>query len=357
MSRGTRRPSSTISWKVSGSPRARSTTVSKRGPGVLSCSCAFQSPLSGLATSSCVAALARSHCATTLGRDTVGHLAVGIDPNGHEIAAPDLLVHHRPKHRVPLVGLTNFGLRFRFSNHDLTPHLQNYRNHLQNLRLLGAQIVVPIVLQGASGRRLSVLRQRHACGVGGHRPASACLSAYPGTVPACSGCLPAAFGSSVPFRRHDGVRLRVGSHTPGRSSVGMRTIHRQWPFTFFAFFGSNSGSPTLRRTESRHAIGSPPAKLCTTNPSRAVLSSLTASERSAAPCPGPGASTSPLTTSPPRALASSCAEIIACVWFGVASKLSRSGLAISWGSRAVWAAAGLRAFGGIPPVAPSIAAA
>src|SRR5262249_52544115 len=98
-------------------------------------------------------------------------------------------------------------------------------------------------------------------------------------------------------------------------------------------------------------------ELCTTNPSRAVLSSLTASERSAAPCPGPGASTSPLTTSPPRALASSCAEIIACVWFGVASKLSRSGLAISWGSRAVWAAAGLRAFGGIPPVAPSIAAA
>src|SRR5262249_46437998 len=111
-------------------------------------SCAFQSPLSGLATSSCVAALARSHCATTLCPDTVGHLAVGIDPNGHEIAAPDLLVHHRPKHRVPLVGLTNFGLRFRFSNHDLTPHLQNYRNHLQNLRLLGAQIVVPIVLQG-----------------------------------------------------------------------------------------------------------------------------------------------------------------------------------------------------------------
>ena len=31
-------------------------------------------------------------------------------------------------------------------------HLQNYRNQLQNLRLLGAQIVVPIVPQGASGR-------------------------------------------------------------------------------------------------------------------------------------------------------------------------------------------------------------
>src|SRR5262249_17477081 len=92
-----------------------------------------------------------------------------------------------------------------FSNHDLTPHLQNYRNHLQNLRLLGAQIVVPIVLQGASGRRLSVLRQRHACGVSGHRSANAWLSAYPGTLPACSGCLPAAYGSSVPFRRHDGV--------------------------------------------------------------------------------------------------------------------------------------------------------
>ena len=119
------------------------------------------------------------------------------------------------------------GLRFLFSNHDLTPHLQNYRNHLQNLRLLGAQIVVPIVLQGASGRRLSVLRQRHACGVSGHRSANACLSAYPGTLPACSGCLPAAFGSSVPFRRHDGVRLPVGSHTPGRSSVGMRTAHQR----------------------------------------------------------------------------------------------------------------------------------
>src|SRR5262245_60876013 len=102
-----------------------------------------------------------------------------------------------------------------------------YRNHLQESAPLGAQIVVPIVLQGASGRRLSVLRQRHACGVSGHRSANACLSAYPGTLPACSGCLPAAYGSSVPFRRHDGVRLPVGSHTPGRSSVGMRTIHRR----------------------------------------------------------------------------------------------------------------------------------
>src|SRR6516165_8832459 len=57
----------------------------------------------------------------------------------------------------PLFG---FRCRLRFSNHDLTPHLQNYRNHLQNLRL--AQIVVPIVPQRASGRWLSVLRQRHA---------------------------------------------------------------------------------------------------------------------------------------------------------------------------------------------------
>src|SRR5262245_10674029 len=102
-----------------------------------------------------------------------------------------------------------------------------YRNHLQESAPLGAQIVVPIVLQGASGRWLSVLRQRHACGVSGHRSANAYLSAYPGTLLACLGCLPAAFGSSVLSRRHDGARLRVDSRKPDHSSAGTRTIHRR----------------------------------------------------------------------------------------------------------------------------------
>src|SRR5262249_32186542 len=70
------------------------------------------------------------------------------------------------------------------------------------------------------------------------------------------------------------------------------------PLAFF--FGSNSGSPSFFLTKSRHAIGSSPAKLCVTKPSGAKSSSLIASERSSALCPGPGTSASPPATSPPR---------------------------------------------------------
>jgi hypothetical protein len=50
-----------------------------------------------------------------------------------------------------------------------------------------------------------------------------------------------------------------------------------------------------------------PAKLFTTKPQSAALGlGVTESERSSALCPGPGQSTLPLTTSPPRSRAISC---------------------------------------------------
>src|SRR5215471_4778122 len=69
------------------------------------------------------------------------------------------------------------------------------------------------------------------------------------------------------------------------------------------FFGSKSGKPSFFLTWSRHMIGSSSAKLCTTKPSGAVLSSFIDSERSSALCPGPGTSASPPLTSPPRSCA------------------------------------------------------
>src|SRR5262249_14238164 len=69
---------------------------------------------------------------------------------------------------------------------------------------------------------------------------------------------------------------------------------------FFPFFGLKSGRPSFCLTCSRHLIGSSPAKLWTTKPSGAALSSLTASERSSALCPGPGTSASSPPTSPPK---------------------------------------------------------
>ena len=79
----------------------------------------------------------------------------------------------------------------------------------------------------ASGPWLSVLLQHRASGASGHRSASACPSACPGTLPPCSGYLRAAFGFSVPSRGREGATLRVDSHMPGRSSVGMRTAHQR----------------------------------------------------------------------------------------------------------------------------------
>jgi hypothetical protein len=91
--------------------------------------------------------------------------------------------------------------------------------------------------------------------------------------------------------------------------IGDHGLATPLPFLFLLeeplafFFGSNSGSPSFRLTWSRQAIGSSPAKLYTTKPSGAALSSFIESERSSALCPGPGTSASPLATSPPKASA------------------------------------------------------
>src|ERR1700745_1575293 len=88
----------------------------------------------------------------------------------------------------------------------LTRHPQNYRNHLQNLRLLGA-----IVPQRASGRWLSVLRQRHACGVEVRFSNHDLDSSSPE--------LSKSFAESAPFRRNRSTtRIRALAERPSATS-------------------------------------------------------------------------------------------------------------------------------------------
>jgi hypothetical protein len=79
----------------------------------------------------------------------------------------------------------------------------------------------------ASSPLCTVRQRHHESGVDGRKFASSCLSVWPEDSRICSGSLPIAFGSSVPFQALFRARPLVGSCRPAHNSADRRIVRQR----------------------------------------------------------------------------------------------------------------------------------